>query len=136
MKAKKHWLISLFLLPSLLLQGQYYDFPFPGWKQTLTSFVWTGVHTEIGITHISFDRDTILDGTTYVGNEYSFFRNEDGKLFQNVYDWQTQTYSEQLEYDFSLEEGDYFTNYLYEVDDSMTVVKKERIVNQRHNNMA
>jgi len=86
----KNYLILFLIFTSTILHSQYYDFPFIGWKQTYTSYVWTGVTLETGIASVSFDQDSILDGQSYITDGFGFYRSEDGKIFQNKYDcWNT-----------------------------------------------
>jgi len=125
----KKIIIFLLIFQSIQVQSQYFDFPFVGWKQTYTSYIWTGVSLETGVGSFGFDRDTLLNGQNYITDGYGFYRSDQGKIYQNKYDWQTETYTEQLEYDFTLEIGELFTNYNFTTEDSVTVINKERIIN-------
>lgn len=127
----KKILVTLFLFSMLSNSGisQYYDFPFIGWKQTFTLNTWTGVHLQAGISTMEFSQDSIIDQELYVFNGNSFFRSENGKVFRNVFNPQTQVFTERLEFDFTLEVGDNFTNYYYDVNDSVEVISKYKIEN-------
>ncbi len=109
--------------------SQYSEFPFIGWQQTFISFTWTGTQNQIGITTLSFDRDTLINGQWYISNGFTHFRSQEGKIYQNKYDWQTESFHEVLEYDFSLNIGDEIINETYAVEDSAKVINKERIIN-------
>lgn len=126
---KTAFTILFFSLFSFNGFSQYYEFPYVGWSQTSTLNTWTGVHSEIGIGTFTLDRDTIIDGQEYVSNGYSNFRSENGKIFQRVYEWQTETYKDQLEFDFSLKVGDGFINHYYDAGDSLRVVSKGQVQN-------
>ncbi len=121
-------LIGFFFIPNL--NAQYYDAPDVGWKQTFTTSVWTGVQFQIGSSTLHLDMDTVLNGQRYVSDgAYSFVRNQYGKIYQNKYDWQSQSYDEVLLYDFTLDIGDKFENYRVFNGDSLLVVGKEKVVN-------
>jgi len=111
------------------LHSQFYDFPTIGWKQTLTGFVWTGVQVEYSVSSYTFTNDTILNGISYVNAGTLYFRNDQGKVYQNVYDYQTQTFSEFIRFDFTVDVGDTIVNEALSVQDSATVVWKERTTN-------
>lgn len=84
---------------------------------------------ETEITTLSFDRDTLIDGQLYISNGYIHFRSQEGKIYQLNYDWQTQSFYESLEYDFSLNIGDNLINETFALEDSARVINKERIIN-------
>jgi len=127
---KKH-IATVILFFVILNSGfsQYYDFPFIGWNQTYTSNTWTGVHNEVGISKMEITQDSMIDQQLYFSDGNSFFRSENGKIFRNVYNFQTQIFEEQLEYDFTLNVGDNFENYFYDENDSLEVISKYKIEN-------
>ncbi len=109
--------------------SQYYEFPFVGWKQTFTIYSWTGIQNETGITTISFNKDTVIQNKIYISNGYTHFRSENGKIYIGRYNSQTQSFSETLEYDFTLNIGDDVVNSNFPADVSAQVINKERVLN-------
>ncbi|MFK8058212.1 MAG: T9SS type A sorting domain-containing protein [Saprospiraceae bacterium] len=122
-------LLALIVFQSCQAFSQYYDFPTVGWQETLTWSTFTGIHTRYDVSTTQYDRDTTINNVTYITNGYALFRSDNGKIYQNKYNSQTQTYTERVEYDFTLNVGDTLVNYQFDSEDSARVILKERILN-------
>lgn len=112
-----------------IVVSQYYDFPSLDWKQTYTFYQWTGSHFQTEIVSLKFNKDTILGQNKYFTNGNLHIRNENGKIFRYHFNQQNQTADDLLEYDFSLNIGENFINYQYDVKDSVQAINKEKVVN-------
>jgi hypothetical protein len=112
-----------------IVVSQYYNFPSLDWKQTYTFYQWTGSHFQSDIVSLKFKNDTIFGQNKYITNGNLHMRNENGKIFSYHFNQQNQTAEDLLEYDFSLNIGDKFVNYQYDVKDSVQVINKEKVVN-------
>ena len=100
-------ILALFIVfQSSNIFSQFYDFPFNGWKETLTASEFNGIQTLTTSVTRNFDRDTVAGGIRYVSDGNLLFRSDQGKIYRARFNNQTQTFDESLLFDFSLEVGD------------------------------
>ncbi len=129
MKTIKLLSILVLSFSSFTVKSQYYNFPFPGWNQSFTGVIWNGIQDEIGLSTISFDRDTLIGNKIYFTDGSKYFRSENGRVYQYFYDWSSQKFKEEVEFDFTLNVGNYFHNYYYSAETVLMVIAKKRELN-------
>jgi len=132
----KSILVSLIIILSTYsaFGQEYYEFPKEGWSQTYHRATFNGIQFVEGVISDSYIKDTIIEDVQYKfvgpGNTGRPILYEEGKLYHWVHTGNSPDGHEPiLAMDFTLEVGDPVVTYQFTASDSVSVIKKEKILN-------
>ena len=112
-----------------IINSQYYEFPYEGWKQSLIRSEWNGSQFVETLSESMYQKDSIVDNKNYKvikrGPNILLFRYENGKVYERgyVFNGTTNDPVDELMFDFTLSVGDTIPVWPF-----LPVSKKERLL--------